>query len=65
MAERTLQVFDSFEAAEEADRAYYASLPPQKRLDVLLELVARHQEAHGEAADRFERVYRVVELPRS
>jgi len=60
-----LRVFSSFEEADEADHQYYASLSPQERLDVLLELVARHRESMGEAAERFERVYRVTELVRS
>ena len=59
-----LRVFSSFREAEQADRAFYASLSPQERLDLLLDLVARQREAMGEAAQRLERVYRVVELSR-
>lgn len=62
---RTLQTFSSFEEADAADRCHYASLTPQQRLDILLELTARYRESFGEAAQRFERVYRVVELSRS
>ncbi|MEX0718699.1 MAG: hypothetical protein WD066_19045 [Planctomycetaceae bacterium] len=65
MEREPLRVFDSFEKADEADRAYYASLTPQERLDVMLELIRRHRESLGEAAQRLERVYRVVERPRS
>ena len=57
-----LRVFSSFREAEQADRAFYASLSPQERLDLLLDLVARQRESMGEAAQRLERVYRVVEL---
>ena len=59
-----LRVFSSFREAEEADRAFYASLSPQERLEMLLDLVARQRESMGEAAQRLERVYRVVELSR-
>ena len=57
-----LRVFSSFREAEQADRAFYASLSPQERLDLLLDLVARQRESMGEATQRLERVYRVVEL---
>ena len=57
-----LRIFSSFEEAEEADSAFYASLTPQERLDLLLDLIARHRESTGETAERFERVYRVIEL---
>jgi hypothetical protein len=59
-----LRVFSNFREAEEADRALYASLSPQERLDILLELVGRQRESMGETAERLERVYRVVELSR-
>jgi hypothetical protein len=62
MMRNVLRVFSSFREAEEADRALYASLSPQERLDMLLDLVARQRESMGEAAERRERVYRVVKL---
>lgn len=62
--ERTLQVYESFEEADQADRRYYASLTPQQRLDLVLDLVQRHNQGHGETSDRLERVYRVDELSR-
>ena len=63
--EKLLKVFNSFEEAEQADDAYYASLTPQQRVDLLLDLIAAHRESLGETASRFERVYRVVELSES
>ncbi|MDI1445389.1 hypothetical protein [Polyangium sp. 6x1] len=62
--DKSVQVFHSFEEAERADEAYYASLTPQERVDLLLDLVASYRESMGEAASRFERVCRVVELER-
>ena len=60
--EKDIRIFSSFKEAEEADTAYYASLTPQERLDLCLEIIARHRESLGETAERFERVYRVVKL---
>jgi hypothetical protein len=59
---RNLQVFKSFAEAEQADTNYYASLTPQQRLDLQLEIIARHREALGQTDQRLERVYRVVKL---
>jgi hypothetical protein len=54
------RVFHSFAEGERADRAYYRSLTPSQRLDLLLELI---QQWHAdETAKGFERVYRVVKL---
>ena len=63
--ERVARVFASFEEADRADDQFYADLTPDARLDLLLELVERHRSSLGEAADRFERVHRIVELSRS
>lgn len=60
--ERVARVFRSFEDAERGDDEFYAQLEPEARLDLLLELVDRHRSTLGEAASRFERVHRVVEL---
>ena len=60
--DRRVRIFDGAQAADEADAAYYASLSPAERVDLLLELVRRHRESLGEAAARFERVCRVTEL---
>ncbi len=65
MAQRELQVFHSFEAADRADDEYYAGLAPQECLEILLDLVAAYRESTGEASTRLERVCRVVELPQS
>ncbi len=54
--------FASFADADRAEKDYYASLTPQQRLDLLLELVARNREHLGEAGERCARVYRVTQL---
>ena len=65
MTDRTKHVakFDSFEECERADRQFYLSLSPQERVDMLLDLIARHVEALGETGKGLARVHRVVELP--
>jgi hypothetical protein len=60
--EHVAQVFHSFADADRADEEYYASLTPQERVDILLELIERYRSSFGQAADRFERVSRVTEL---
>ena len=49
LRETELRTFSSFEQAEDADRAYYSSLSPQQRVDLVLDIVARHRESMGEA----------------
>jgi hypothetical protein len=60
--ERVLRKFEQFDDAEEADRQFYASLSPQERLEMLLEIIAQAQESTGETTKGLERVYRVIEL---
>ena len=62
--DRGARVFRSFDEADRADEEYYANLSAEERLDVLLEIIERYRSSLGEAADRFERVHRVVELAR-
>jgi len=62
---RVVQKFDSFTDAEAAEVAYYRSLDPQERLNVLLDLVRCEKESGGEAAEGFARVCRIVEFSRS
>ena len=63
--DRVVKVFRSFEDADHADDQFYADLAPEKRLEILLELVERYRGALGETASRFKRVHHVVELSRS
>jgi len=57
--EKRIAVFQSHEEAERADRAYYRSLTPERRLEILLELVENYFHV---SATRLERVCRVTEL---
>ena len=58
--EKEFAVFHSFADGERADRAYYHSLTPSERVDILLELISRWQ--NDETSKGFERVYRVAKL---
>ena len=63
MKSRKIEVFDSHQAADEDDVAFYSSLTPQQRLDMVLELSASSKEGQADASrDGRSRIYRVVEL---
>ena len=53
-------IFRSFSESDAADRAYYHSLAPEQRLEILFELIARANP--DESQQRLERVYRIVKL---
>ena len=57
--EFTVRKFASHEEADKADREYYRSLTPERRVEILLELVETYSNA---SAKGFERVYRFVKL---
>ena len=58
--DKVAQRFRSHSEAGESDRAYYRSLSPQERLDLLLDLVARGQT--DETEQGLARVCRVTQL---
>ncbi|MCK6551283.1 hypothetical protein L6R52_35940 [Myxococcota bacterium] len=62
--ERIVVRLDSAASADAAERAYYRSLTPEERLDILLTLVAQVAEDLDEAEQGLARVYRVVEFER-
>jgi len=57
--QRVVRIFDNFDDADRADRDYYASLTPQQRLEILLDLIQANSDEDQEG---FARVHRVVEL---
>ena len=58
-----VRTFTSFDDADRAERQTYRLMSPDERLAILLELIARQNEASGEATAGFARVCRVAELP--
>ena len=62
--ERIGRKFASFAAAERAERDYYRSLTPGRRMEILFELLAQVRGHDHEAAEGFPRVYRVVKRSR-
>lgn len=59
--EKTIQVFRSFEEAEEADKEYYRSLSPAERVEILLILRDQYSPYDDELTEGFERVCRIIE----
>lgn len=55
--------FSSHAEADAADRAYYHSLTPRQRLEILLTLIERGKKPH-EIGQKPAAVYRIVKLPR-
>jgi hypothetical protein len=61
--DRVIRVFDSFEAADEADALFRSRLTPGQRVEMFFEI---RERARKDAVEpRFERVYRVLELEQS
>ena len=60
--EYTVRKFDSHEEADKADREYYGLLTPERRVEILLELVESYTNASTKG---FETVYRFVKLEQS
>lgn len=59
--QKSIQVFHSFAEAEKANKEYYRSLSPAKRVEILLELRAQWQDSKpNEASEGFKRVYRII-----
>ncbi len=57
--------FRTFEEAEEANLAYYRSLTPEQRLEILFQLRAMVVKESDDSSQRMARVYRITQLQRS
>ena len=55
---KIIQFFDTLEDADQADWEYYASLSPDERVHIGLELLQKFYDTNP----GFERIYRTVEL---
>ncbi|MBI1897536.1 MAG: hypothetical protein HYZ57_15865 [Acidobacteria bacterium] len=60
--EPVIRKFSSFEEAEQADREYYRSLTPERRLEILLELMESARQNANAPGEGLARVYRIVKL---
>ena len=60
IVEKIIRKFNSHEEADAADLAYYRSLSPLERLQILFELVSPDQDDPNAPQERLQRVYRVV-----
>lgn len=59
--EKVLRVYESFEEAEAADRAFYRGLTPEARLQILFSIIEDYEAGLNESERRLQRVLRVVE----
>jgi hypothetical protein len=59
--EKVVHIAKSFAESDRSDKAYYHSLTPLERLEILLELNSRWPRSdHAEASQRPERFCRVI-----
>ncbi len=56
--EKSVAKFRDFSEAEKSDREFYRKLSGRERLNILLQL-SKHEPER-----RFERVYRIIKIPR-
>jgi hypothetical protein len=63
--EPVVRVFRSHQQADEADREFYASLTPEQRVDIVLQLQNMLRDPNDPASERLAPVYRIVPLERS
>ncbi|HTV48801.1 MAG TPA: hypothetical protein VMG59_10205 [Phycisphaerae bacterium] len=61
--QKQVRKFRSHAQAEAADRAYYKSLTPEQRLDILLDIV-NSQRSNDENSRRLARIHTVIKRPR-
>jgi hypothetical protein len=60
--EKVVAIYDSFEAADRADREFYAKLTPDQRVQMAVDLLDLFEVSTDGAPQRLERIYRIVEL---
>jgi hypothetical protein len=60
----TAAIYNSFEEADQADRARYRSMTPAERLELISQLRALLHGPDDASAPRLERVLRITELSR-
>ena len=62
--ERVVAKFRTHREAEEATLAYYRSLSPEERLEMLFQLRAAHHKDDDASSQGLARVYRIAQLKR-
>jgi hypothetical protein len=63
VVEKVVRKFTSFEEADRADAEWDASLTPEQRIQIVLDL--REQRHPNAASEGFARVYRIIQLEQS
>ncbi len=62
--QRVVAKFRTHQEAEEGTLAYYRSLSPEERLEILFQLRAIHHKDDDAASEGMARVYRITQLKR-
>jgi hypothetical protein len=57
---KTIRIYNSFDAAEKADKEYYRSLTPAQRIAMLLILRDQYSPYPNDVTEGFKRAYRVI-----
>lgn len=60
--EKVSKIYNSHKEAEEADSKYYASLSPNQRVEILLELISNYASSYYDGfTEGFKRVHTIVD----
>ena len=60
--EKIIKIYDSQEQAEEEEHKYYASLTPDKRVEILLDLISNYASTYYDGfTERLQRVHRIID----
>ena len=56
------KIFDSHKDAENSEIEYYNSLDPNKRVELLLDIISNYAETYYDGfTERLQRVYRIID----
>ena len=60
--DKVSKIYDSHSEADQADNEYYASLSPNKRVEILLELISNYASTYYDGfTERLQRVYKIID----
>ena len=60
--EKTMRIFNSPQEADEEEYKYYASLTPDSRVEVLLNLISNYASTYYDGfTERLQRVHRIID----
>lgn len=60
--EKISKIYHSHSEADQADSEYYASLSPNQRVEILLELISNYASSYYDGfTEGFKRVYKIID----